>query len=70
MPIVKCYHNEVAPLRTVRHERQTQGKRSFGCSDFLDAVDFSIWVEGRSCGFFKWADMTDNINELELLLFE
>ncbi|KAL2900913.1 V-type ATP synthase subunit I [Bienertia sinuspersici] len=40
MPMVKCYHDEVAPLRT------------------------------RSCGFFKWADLTDNINELQLLLFE
>ncbi|KAL2936721.1 DNA topoisomerase 3-alpha [Bienertia sinuspersici] len=59
MPVVKCYHDEVAPLRTVRHEGPTQGKRFFGCSH---------WP--RRCGFFKWADLTDNINELQLLLFE
>ncbi|KAL2897038.1 Highly reducing polyketide synthase sdnO [Bienertia sinuspersici] len=52
MPMVKCYHDEVAPLRTVRHEGPTQGKRSFGCSHW------------------PWADLTDNINELQLLLFE
>ncbi|KAL2927338.1 Signal-induced proliferation-associated 1-like protein 2 [Bienertia sinuspersici] len=52
MPVVKCYHDEVAPLRNVRHEGPTQGKRFFGCSHW------------------PWADLTGNINELQLLLFE
>ncbi|KAL2894752.1 Endonuclease 8-like 3, partial [Bienertia sinuspersici] len=60
MPVVKCYHDEVAPLRNMRHEGPTQGKRFFGCSHW--PVCF--------CGFFKWADLIDNINELQLLLFE
>ncbi|KAL2938017.1 Endonuclease 8-like 3, partial [Bienertia sinuspersici] len=59
MPLVKFYHDEVATLRTVRHEGPIQGKRFFGCSH---------WA--RICGFFKWTDLTDNINELQLLLFE
>uniref|UniRef100_A0A803L7M5 GRF-type domain-containing protein n=1 Tax=Chenopodium quinoa TaxID=63459 RepID=A0A803L7M5_CHEQI len=29
---VYCYHDEVAPLRTVRHNGPTKGKRFYGCS--------------------------------------
>ncbi|KAL2929705.1 DNA topoisomerase 3-alpha [Bienertia sinuspersici] len=46
----KCYHNEVAPLRTVRFNGPTQGK--------------------RTCGFFKWADEVDTVNELQFMVFE
>ncbi|KAL2941378.1 DNA topoisomerase 3-alpha [Bienertia sinuspersici] len=59
MPVVKCHHNKVAPLQTLRHEGPTQGNRFFGCSH---------WP--RTCGFFKWADLTNNINELQFLLFK
>ncbi|KAL2903429.1 V-type ATP synthase subunit I [Bienertia sinuspersici] len=29
-----------------------------------------FYHDERSCGFFKWADLTNNINKLQLLLFE
>uniref|UniRef100_A0A803LPI8 GRF-type domain-containing protein n=1 Tax=Chenopodium quinoa TaxID=63459 RepID=A0A803LPI8_CHEQI len=48
---VVCYHNEIAPLRTVRYDGPTKGKRFFGCS---------YWPEQRTCGFFKWADEVDD----------
>ncbi|KAL2902052.1 DNA topoisomerase 3-alpha [Bienertia sinuspersici] len=47
---VKCYHNEVALLRTVRFNGPTQGK--------------------RTCGFFKWVDEVDTVNELQFMVFE
>uniref|UniRef100_A0A803N433 Zinc finger GRF-type domain-containing protein n=1 Tax=Chenopodium quinoa TaxID=63459 RepID=A0A803N433_CHEQI len=29
---VVCYHNEVAPLRMVKYDGPTKGKRFYGCS--------------------------------------
>ncbi|KAL2893193.1 DNA topoisomerase 3-alpha [Bienertia sinuspersici] len=37
--LVKCYHNEVAPLRTVRFNGPTQGKRTCGFFNWADEVD-------------------------------
>ncbi|KAL2902054.1 DNA topoisomerase 3-alpha [Bienertia sinuspersici] len=36
---VKCYHNEVALLRTVRFNGPTQGKRTCGSFKWVDEVD-------------------------------
>ncbi|KAL2943177.1 DNA topoisomerase 3-alpha, partial [Bienertia sinuspersici] len=49
VPPVKCYHDDVAPIRTVRVNCPTQGRRFYGCSHYP-----------RTCGFFKWADEVDN----------
>ncbi|KAL2903362.1 DNA topoisomerase 3-alpha, partial [Bienertia sinuspersici] len=53
VPPVKCYHDDIAPIRTVRVNCPTQGRRFYGCSHYP-----------RTCGFFKWADEVDNV-ELE-----
>ncbi|KAL2901897.1 Protein ZGRF1 [Bienertia sinuspersici] len=29
---VLCYHNQIAPLRTVKYDGPTKGKRFYGCS--------------------------------------
>ncbi|KAL2944105.1 DNA topoisomerase 3-alpha [Bienertia sinuspersici] len=58
-PHQKCYHNEIAPLRVVKHHGPTFGKRFYGCS---------YWHQ--TCGFFKWADGSDDVSELQELLFE
>ncbi|XP_021756015.1 uncharacterized protein LOC110721183 [Chenopodium quinoa] len=50
---IYCYHDEVAPLRTVKHGRPTQGKRFYDCS---------YTPEHSTCGFFKWVD---DIRELQ-----
>ncbi|KAL2921026.1 DNA topoisomerase 3-alpha, partial [Bienertia sinuspersici] len=58
-PQLYCFHNEVAPLRVVRHVGPHQGKRFYGCS---------YWP--RTCGFFKWEDEIDDIREMQQLMFE
>uniref|UniRef100_A0A803MU94 GRF-type domain-containing protein n=1 Tax=Chenopodium quinoa TaxID=63459 RepID=A0A803MU94_CHEQI len=58
---VVCYHNEIAPLRTVHYDGPTKGKRFFGCS---------YWPEQRTCGFFKWADEVDDVCDLQHLVME
>ncbi|KAL2940930.1 Pyocin-S2 [Bienertia sinuspersici] len=41
VPPVKCYHDDVAPIRTVRVNCPTQGRRFYGCSHYpwADEVD-------------------------------
>uniref|UniRef100_A0A803N245 GRF-type domain-containing protein n=1 Tax=Chenopodium quinoa TaxID=63459 RepID=A0A803N245_CHEQI len=53
---VYCYHDDVAPLRTVRHNGPTKGKRFYGCS---------YWPEQRTCDFFKWYDEVDDVKVLQ-----
>ncbi|KAL2893843.1 DNA topoisomerase 3-alpha, partial [Bienertia sinuspersici] len=59
VPPVKCYHDDVAPIRTVRVNCPTQGRRFYGCSHYP-----------RTCGFFKWADEVDNVLDLQMLAIE
>ncbi|KAL2936817.1 DNA topoisomerase 3-alpha [Bienertia sinuspersici] len=59
MPQLLCYHNDIAPIRVVKHDGPTRGKRFYGCSH---------WP--RTCGFFKWADESDEVRELQFKLFE
>ncbi|KAL2894778.1 DNA topoisomerase 3-alpha [Bienertia sinuspersici] len=56
---VLCYHDEVAPLRVVRFNGPTAGKRFYGCS---------YWP--KTCGFFKWADQVNEIRDLQYKCFE
>uniref|UniRef100_A0A803MUD0 GRF-type domain-containing protein n=1 Tax=Chenopodium quinoa TaxID=63459 RepID=A0A803MUD0_CHEQI len=56
-----CYHNEFAPLRTVRYDGPTKRKRFYGCS---------YWPEQITCGFFKWADEVDDIRDLQQIIVE
>ncbi|KAL2943095.1 DNA topoisomerase 3-alpha, partial [Bienertia sinuspersici] len=58
-PQLYCFHNEVAPLRVVRHVGPHQGNRFYGCF---------YW--SRTCGFFKWEDEIDDIHEMQQLMFE
>ncbi|KAL2930893.1 DNA topoisomerase 3-alpha [Bienertia sinuspersici] len=58
-PHVLCFHQDLAPLRTVKVQGLTRGKRFYGCSHWPN-----------SCGFFKWADEEDRVQELQFLLFE
>uniref|UniRef100_A0A803N9T0 GRF-type domain-containing protein n=1 Tax=Chenopodium quinoa TaxID=63459 RepID=A0A803N9T0_CHEQI len=53
---VYCNHDKVAPLRTVRHDGPTKGKRFYGCS---------YWPEQRTCSFFKWYDVVDDVKVLQ-----
>ncbi|KAL2921935.1 DNA topoisomerase 3-alpha [Bienertia sinuspersici] len=48
-----------APIRTVRLNCPTQGRRFYGCSHYP-----------RTCGFFKWADEVDNVLNLQMLAIE
>ncbi|KAL2898818.1 Protein ZGRF1 [Bienertia sinuspersici] len=54
---VLCYHNQIAPLRTVKYGGPTKGKRFYGCS---------YWP--RTCRFFKWVDEIDEVGDLQMLL--
>ncbi|KAL2900068.1 Protein ZGRF1 [Bienertia sinuspersici] len=59
LPQLRCYHDEVAPIRVVKHHGPTLGKRFYGCGR---------WP--RTCGFFKWVDEPDEVTELQFRLFE
>uniref|UniRef100_A0A803MZS2 GRF-type domain-containing protein n=1 Tax=Chenopodium quinoa TaxID=63459 RepID=A0A803MZS2_CHEQI len=48
-----CYHDEVAPLRIVKVDDPTKGKR------------FTVVLFGRTCGFIKWMDEVDDIRVLQ-----
>uniref|UniRef100_A0A803MWV0 GRF-type domain-containing protein n=1 Tax=Chenopodium quinoa TaxID=63459 RepID=A0A803MWV0_CHEQI len=56
-----CYHNEFAPLRTVRYDGPTKGKRFYGCS---------YRPEQKTCGFFKWADEVDDVRDVQQIVIE
>ncbi|KAL2941562.1 DNA topoisomerase 3-alpha, partial [Bienertia sinuspersici] len=58
-PHVLYFHQDLAPLRTVKVQGPTRGKRFYGCAHWPN-----------SCGFFKWADEEDRVQELQFLLFE
>ncbi|KMT01480.1 hypothetical protein BVRB_9g214870 [Beta vulgaris subsp. vulgaris] len=53
-----CYHQQIAPIRVVRVEGPTKGKRFYGCA---------YWP--ATCGFFKWADELDDVGELQHGIF-
>ncbi|KAL2937110.1 DNA topoisomerase 3-alpha [Bienertia sinuspersici] len=54
---IYCFHNELAPLRVVKHHGPTFGKRFYGCRH---------WPS--TCGFFKWAEETDDFHQLQMAL--
>ncbi|KAL2894086.1 DNA topoisomerase 3-alpha, partial [Bienertia sinuspersici] len=58
-PHVLCFHQDVAPLRTVKVQGPTRGKHFYGCSHWPN-----------SSGFFKLADEEDRVQELQFLLLE
>ncbi|KAL2921995.1 DNA topoisomerase 3-alpha [Bienertia sinuspersici] len=56
---VMYYHGEIAPLREVKYNGPTYGKKFYGCS---------YWP--RACGYFKWADEVHEIRDMQLRLLE
>ncbi|KAL2904809.1 DNA topoisomerase 3-alpha [Bienertia sinuspersici] len=58
-PHVLFFHQDLAPLRTVKVQGPTRGKCFYGCSHWIN-----------SYGFFKWEDEEDRVWELQFLLFE
>ncbi|KAL2931119.1 Protein ZGRF1 [Bienertia sinuspersici] len=54
---MKCFHDEIAPLRTVKFHGPTRGKRFNG-------------FPYRTCRYFKWEDEVDEVKELRFMLFE
>ncbi|KAL2924667.1 DNA topoisomerase 3-alpha [Bienertia sinuspersici] len=66
VPPVKCYHDDIAPIRTVRVNCPTQGRRFYGCSHYPGYVLFlieNLWI-------FKWTDEVDNVLDLQMLAIE
>ncbi|KAL2897556.1 DNA topoisomerase 3-alpha [Bienertia sinuspersici] len=53
---VMCYHGEVAPLREVKYNGPTYGKKFYGCS---------YWP-----GYANWADEVKEIHDMQLRLLE
>ncbi|KAL2902439.1 DNA topoisomerase 3-alpha, partial [Bienertia sinuspersici] len=58
-PPMKCFHDEITPLRTVKFHGPPQGKRFYGCP---------FWP--RTCGYFKWADEVDEDTAISELQYE
>ncbi|KAL2922466.1 DNA topoisomerase 3-alpha, partial [Bienertia sinuspersici] len=59
-PRMYCYHNEVAPLRVVKHNGPNQGKQFYGCPH---------WPQ-KTCGFFKWTHEVQNVDDLQYMVLE
>ncbi|KAL2900517.1 Protein ZGRF1, partial [Bienertia sinuspersici] len=53
-PVIKCYHNEVAPLRVVRHNGPRLGMKFCSCD---------YWPKA-TCGFFSWIDDVNHIQDM------
>ncbi|KAL2894721.1 Protein ZGRF1, partial [Bienertia sinuspersici] len=58
--VVLCYHNEPAPVKTVRYNGPTLGRRFYGCPNWPN----------NTCGFFRWADEVDDIRQLQFKIQE
>ncbi|KAL2936235.1 DNA topoisomerase 3-alpha [Bienertia sinuspersici] len=59
-PRIYCYHNEVAPLRVMKHNGPNQGKQFYGCPH---------WPQ-KTCGFFKWTHEVQNVDDLQYMVLE
>ncbi|KAL2906808.1 DNA topoisomerase 3-alpha [Bienertia sinuspersici] len=73
-PQVLCYHNEIAPLREVKHSCINQGREFYGCEYWPVRIRFVTFchclIYQRSCGFFKWAEEVNEVRDLQLMLLE
>ncbi|KAL2930897.1 DNA topoisomerase 3-alpha [Bienertia sinuspersici] len=58
-PVVKCYHNEVAPLRVVRHNGPRLGMKFYACA---------YWP--ATCGFFSWVDDANLIQDMQFQILD
>ncbi|KAL2939402.1 DNA topoisomerase 3-alpha, partial [Bienertia sinuspersici] len=54
---IRCFHNEIAPLRVVRHQGPRVGLKFYGCV---------YWP--RTCRFFHWAD--EVTNDVRIMLMQ
>ncbi|KAL2934964.1 DNA topoisomerase 3-alpha [Bienertia sinuspersici] len=54
---IHCFHNEIAPLRVVRHQGPRVGLKFYSCA---------YWP--RICGFFRWAD--EVIDDVRTMLMD
>ncbi|KAL2940032.1 Protein ZGRF1, partial [Bienertia sinuspersici] len=61
MPQLLCYHNDIAPIRVVKHDGPTRGKRFYGCSHW--PINESDEVRELQ---FKLFEKDTEIAELEL----
>ncbi|KAL2931268.1 Protein ZGRF1, partial [Bienertia sinuspersici] len=59
-PVLKCYHNEVAPLIAVRHNGPRLGMKFYACG---------YWPKA-TCGFFSWVDDVNHIQDMQFQLLE
>ncbi|KAL2939391.1 Protein ZGRF1 [Bienertia sinuspersici] len=54
---IRCFHNEISPLRVVRHQGPRVGLNFYGCV---------YWP--RTCRFFRWAD--EVTNDVRIMLMQ
>ncbi|KAL2897918.1 Endonuclease 8-like 3, partial [Bienertia sinuspersici] len=59
-PVLKCYHNEVAPLRVVRHNGPRLGMKFYACA---------YWPKA-TCGFFSWVDDANLIQDMQFQILD
>ncbi|KAL2920728.1 DNA topoisomerase 3-alpha [Bienertia sinuspersici] len=60
-PRMYCYHNEVAPLRVVKHNGPNQGGQFYGCPH---------WPQKTYGFFFKWTHEVQNVDDLQYMVLE
>ncbi|KAL2933433.1 DNA topoisomerase 3-alpha, partial [Bienertia sinuspersici] len=58
--VLKCYHNEVAPLRVVRHNGPRLGMKFYACA---------YWPK-ETCGFFSWVDDVNLIQDMQFQILD
>ncbi|KAL2943251.1 Endonuclease 8-like 3, partial [Bienertia sinuspersici] len=59
-PVLKCYHNEVAPLRVARHNGSRLGMKFYACA---------YWPKA-TCGFFSWVDDANLIQDMQFQILD
>ncbi|KAL2899744.1 Endonuclease 8-like 3, partial [Bienertia sinuspersici] len=59
-PVLKCYHNEVAPLRIVRHNGPRMGIKFYACA----------YSPKATCSVFSWVDDANLIQDMQFQILD
>ncbi|KAL2894941.1 Endonuclease 8-like 3, partial [Bienertia sinuspersici] len=60
--VLKCYHNEVSPLRVVRHNGPRLGMQFYACA---------YWpISKATCGFFSWVDDVNLVQDMHFQILD
>ncbi|KAL2902282.1 Ribonuclease H2 subunit A [Bienertia sinuspersici] len=65
---VRCYHNEIAPLRSVKHNGPAMGKRFYGCAYWpvFRELQMLVFEKDTTIAQFEMEELLENkVKELK-----